>query len=53
MGTYDRSYVGHTTITDFYRASVEDLMKLVVPWEMGVYQLKESLTNVRLDCKGA
>ena len=49
MGTYDGSYVGHTIIANFYCASVEDLLELVVPWEMSIYQLKEFLTYVRLD----
>ena len=49
MGTYYRSYVGHAAITNFNCASIKNLMELVIPWEMGFYQLKEFLTDVRLD----
>ena len=49
VGTYYRSYVGHAAIADFDCASIKNLMELVIPWEMGFYQLKEFLTDVRLD----
>ena len=48
MATYNRFYIGHAAVTDFYRFSVEDFVKFAIGREICIYQLQKFLTDIRL-----
>ena len=47
MGTNGCSDVWHTPIADLDRITVEDLVELMVIWEMLIYEVEESFTYTR------
>ena len=49
MSPYDRSNISHTTVTDFDRVHVENLMVSMLLVEVSANQLQEQLSNVSLD----
>ena len=46
MAVDDGGHVAHTAVSVFYVVSIEQLMVLVVVWEMHIHKLKEVPGNV-------